>query len=1034
MTVIEPAVLTSPSEVQDVAERLMRSAEGTVRIEFLDNFGDGTVRAVVVWPTENTALSDICALFESFGLRLHRQLPLEGAGDGAYLYEFTMVGVPPADSLRNVAAAVEAHGGGQFSVDPFAALILAANIGWRDAVLLRAAARFLKQAGLGMSQGYVIDNLVQRPQFVAALLDYFNARFDPSTADRAHAIADTSRTLENHVEAATTVDEDRVLRAFATCFDALVRTSWFQVTADGHHKAHHAFMFDSARLSLHGPVIPYREIFVDSDDVEGLHVRSGAIARGGLRFSDRPEDYRTEVLGLMKTQTVKNSPIVPTGAKGVFIRKNPNIPVSQAYSVFINGLLDVTDNIVEGETVHPPRTVTHGADSSYLVVAADKGTAAFSDIANSIAAQRGFWLGDAFAAGGITGYDHKQMGITARGAWVSVRDHLTEIGIDVSTDPVTVAGIGDCSGDVFGNGMLHSNNLRLVAAFDHRHIFIDPDPDPVASHAERRRLYSQPGSSWADYDPSLLSTGGGIWPRSAKSIVLPDRARQLLCIDRQTVTPDELVRAVLQANVDLLWNGGIGTYVKSHRESHVDAADPANDSVRVNAGQLRAKVIGEGGNLGLTQRARVDFALRGGRINADFIDNAAGVATSDREVNLKIALESACRSGRLTAEQRNDLMAAAQDDVAATVLSGCHNQVLALGLAEAHAGRLLNRHERLIESLEHHNGLNRAAEGLPSESELAARAQAGQGLTRPEIAILLAYSKNVVCQELLHSSVPDDPAFVPALSAYFPSSWQGTVPINGPAEHRLAREIIATQIADDLINHVGPGLIYRLEERLDVRSPEVAAAYTVTRKLFGVDSLWEHARRGGTVGAQGRWNGLYDVQQFIEHTAGRLLRHTNGRIDITQTVNRYATHVDVLRSHLQKNAPDSWLRLRSQAVDLSETAVRLGLDVREVAQTYLALDDALGINWVINALEAHNPANWWDAMAAAALRDDITDALHQLTARLPRIEGWQSTAHQGISRVKGVVARLRRDGFVDVPRAATIGAELSGLGRWISGG
>ncbi|MGX9213606.1 NAD-glutamate dehydrogenase domain-containing protein [Mycobacteroides abscessus subsp. abscessus] len=1033
MTAIQSPVLPYTAHVQEVAERLTGAPQETVRAEFLDDAGDGTIRAVIAWPTEDIALSDICTLFEHFGLRLRRQLPLGPTGAGTYLYEFTSTATPLADSLRNVAAAVQAHGTKHFTVDPFAALILAANIGWRDTVLLRALARFLKQAGLGMSHAYVIDNLAQRPRFVAALLDYFNARFDPMTADRDRAVTEAARVLDSHVEAATTVDEDRVLRAFATCFGALVRTSWFQVSESGGHKAHQAFMFDSAQLSLCGSVVPYREIFVDCDDMEGLHVRSGAIARGGLRFSDRPEDYRTEVLGLMKTQTVKNSPIVPTGAKGVFIRKNPEITVAQAYSVFINGLLDVTDNIADGKTVHPAHTVTYGADSNYLVVAADKGTAAFSDIANHIAAQRGFWLGDAFAAGGTTGYDHKQMGITARGAWVSVRDHLTEIGIDVDTEAVTVAGIGDCSGDVFGNGMLHSANLRLVAAFDHRHIFIDPDPDPAASHAERRRLHTQPGSSWADYDPNLISDGGGVWPRSAKNIVLPKPAQELLSVDRQTLTPDQLVQAVLCAKVDLLWNGGIGTYVKSHRESHVDAADPANDSVRVNAEQLRARVIGEGGNLGLTQRARVDFALRGGRVNADFIDNAAGVATSDREVNLKIALESVCRSGQLTEVQRNARLTAAENDVAATVLSGCHNQVLALGLAEAYAPRLLNRHERLIESLERHNGLNRTAEGLPSESEIAARAQDGRGLTRPEIAVLLAYSKNVVCQELLSSDIPDDPAFVSALSAYFPDSWQCGLLTDGITEHRLAREIIATQISDDLINHVGPGLIYRLEERFGVRSPEVAAIYMVTRRLFKVDSLWEHARRGGTVGAQGRWQGLHDLQQFIEHTAGRLLRHAGGRIDIAATVERYAAHIDTLRSHLQRNAPDSWLRLRRQAVDLSETAVRLGSDVRNVAQTHLALEEALGMNWVINALESHHPANWWEAMAADALRDDITDALHRLTEFPRHVDGWQPIAPERISRLKEVVARARRDGFVDVPRAAAISAELSSLCRWAGG-
>lgn len=692
---------------------------------------------------------------------------------------------------------------------------------WRDVVLVRSAARFLRQAGLGMSPSYLIDTLREHPEFVTALAHYFTARFDPDIAagDRDVAVAAAQQALAVPIEATTTVDEDRILRAFVSFVSATLRTNWFQRDPDGRSKPYTAFLLDSAQLLPRGPIVPFREIFVDCEDVEGIHARSGPVARGGLRFSDRPEDYRTEVLGLMKTQTVKNSPIVPVGAKGALVRKNPAITAEQAYRTFINGLLDVTDNLVDGRAATPPRTVVYGDEDTYLVVAADKGTARFSDLANAIAVQRGYWLGDAFASGGSAGYDHKKMGITARGAWVSVRRHFEDLGIDVDTDPIRVAGIGDMSGDVFGNGMLLSTGIRLVAAFDHRHVFIDPDPDPRASYQERQRLAARATSSWADYDQSTLSRGGGVWPRTSKKIVLSSQARTALGISTaDPLTPTDVIRAILAAEVDLLWNGGIGTYVKSTREGHAETADPANGSIRIDADQLRATVVGEGGNLGLTQRARIDYALAGGRINADFIDNAAGVATSDREVNLKIARDTARRAGRVTDTERAELLDGALDEVSTAVLNSCEDQVLAISLAEAQAAQLLNRHERLIDNFERGSGISRTAEMLPTRTELVSRTRAGRGLTRPEIAVLLAWSKNVVRDELLAGTVPDDPIFRPALRSYFPTRFVRQLPEN-IATHRLAREIIATQIADDLINHVGPGLIYQLDERLGVNTP-----------------------------------------------------------------------------------------------------------------------------------------------------------------------------------------------------------------------
>ncbi|CAM5734645.1 hypothetical protein MAUB1S_04330 [Mycolicibacterium aubagnense] len=582
--------------------------------------------AHIQWPGHPPLLADVCAMFESFGLRV---ASYHYSDDAGHCYEFGDLSL--SESTRDlVAQACEAAIAGRWNVDRFAMLIAAAGIDWRRAVLVRAACRFVRQTGLGLSEDYIVESLVAAPEFVNALLALFNARFNP---DAAADIEQADREVTGLVDAATSLDDDRIRRALHAFVGATLRTNWFQVGPDGRPKDYVSFKIDSSRLSITGPVVPYREIFVHSDAVEGVHLRSGAIARGGLRWSNRAEDFRTEVLGLMKTQAVKNAPIVPTGAKGAFVLRSATVDPAEGYRTFIRGLLDVTDNIVDGAVRHPDRTVCPDGEDAYLVVAADKGTATFSDLANAIAAEYGFWLGDAFASGGSAGYDHKAMGITARGAWLSVRRHFAEAGHDIDVEPFTVAGIGDMSGDVFGNGMLLSRNIKLVAAFDHRHIFLDPNPDPAASYQERARLFALPRSSWQDYNPALISSGGGVWSRTAKSIPLSDQTRARLGITAAECTPNELINAVLRAPVDLLWNGGVGTYVRADDETDADAQDKANDRVRITASQLRCKVIGEGGNLGLTQQARIAFALNGGRVNADFIDNAAGVATSDLEVN-----------------------------------------------------------------------------------------------------------------------------------------------------------------------------------------------------------------------------------------------------------------------------------------------------------------------------------------------------------------------------------------------------------------
>lgn len=1021
------------ADVEHAVSRVLSSSgNNRTRLEFVHNqSGGNAVQAVVAWTSQRPSLTDVCAHFEHFGLLVMEQVSIVEAPPehSVSLFDFNIPQPWNAQRASKVAAAFEAADLHGFSVDHFAGLIVAANVNWREVMLIRSASRFLRQAGLPMSEKYVVATLRRHCEFVAGFARYFAARFDPETTDRAHATSEALDEQTSAIEATTSVDEDRILRAFFSFASATLRTNWFQRDPEGSIKPYASFMLDSSLLDSRGPIVPYREIFVDSDAVEGIHARTGQVARGGIRFSDRPEDYRTEVLGLMKTQAVKNSPIVPVGAKGAFVRKDPEISVEQAYRTFIAGLLDVTDNLVNGEAQTPPRTVTYGSSNSYLVVAADKGTARFSDLANTMATARGFWLGDAFASGGSAGYDHKKMGITARGAWVAVRRHFAELGMDADSDTLRVVGIGDMAGDVFGNGLLLSDRLKLVAAFDHRHIFIDPDPDPDVSFRERRRLAGLPASCWADYDLTTLSTGGAVWPRAAKRVALSEEARHLLELTATTLTPNDVIRAILAADVDLLWNGGIGTYVKSTRETHADAADPANDAIRINADRLHATVVGEGGNLGLTQRARIDFALAGGRVNTDFIDNAAGVATSDREVNLKIALDGPHRAGLLSMCDRDDLLALSQGEVTEAVLTGCENQILAITLAETQAPHLLNRHERMIENLESANGIDRAAEILPTKAELVSRTREGRGLTRPEISVLLALAKNIVRDELLQSDLPDNPAFATTLAAYFPSPIRHLLP-HAVESHRLAREIIATQIADDLLNHVGPGLIYQLEDRLGVPTPAVAAAYTVVRELFGVDDIWSQARDAAEYDPR-RWEVLHDVQLFIEHAAVRLLRHHGSRLEIGATIERYRSHLAMLAAH-PHGGTESSRRLRLEVFDLSETATRLNLDINRAAFAYLALEEQLDLDFIGRGLAAHRASTWWDAMSAASVRDQLTDAHHRLTAGVlalhddfdRMLELWRAGAATHIDRLMRIRAELGRDGVVDVPRAATVLSEL----------
>src|SRR5215207_4935017 len=842
-------------------------------------------------------------MFESMGLRVRDERPYEvtpSDGSPTWIYDFGVEydadGELDVDEVRErFRDAFVRVWRGEVENDGFNGLVLRAGLDWRDVTVLRAVARYLRQARVAFSQRYMAQALIAHPGIATALVELFRARFDPDR-ERGPEIADASaQQIEEAIEAVESLDEDRILRGFLAVVGAMLRTNHFQSNARGAPKPYLSFKLDPARIPLLPAPRPRFEIFVYSARVEGVHLRGGAVARGGLRWSDRREDFRTEILGLMKAQMVKNALIVPVGAKGGFVVKRPPADrgaladeVVACYRTFISGLLDLTDTVRDGRVTPPPDVVRRDGDDPYLVVAADKGTATFSDTANAIAQEYGFWLGDAFASGGSVGYDHKAMGITARSAWVSVARHFRELGIDIQSTEFSVVGIGDMSGDVFGNGMLLSPHIRLVGAFDHRHVFLDPNPDPAAGYGERRRLFELPRSSWADYDRSLISEGGGVWPRTAKSITLSAAAQKALGIEADKLTPAELIRALLRAPVNLLWNGGIGTYVKATAENNADVGDKANDAVRVDASQLRCRVVGEGGNLGFTQRGRVEYALAGGRINTDAIDNAGGVNCSDHEVNIKILLDAVVADGDLTAKQRNKLLADMTDAVAERVLRGSYLQTQALSLAVAEAPGMLDVHDRMMRSLEQGRRVDRDLEALPDGEAIVERRAAHAGLTQPELAVLLAYSKITLYAALLDSDLPEDPTLTAELAAYFPAPLPERF-ADRLERHRLRREIIATRVTNGIVDRAGITFVFRLQEDTGAAAADIARAYVVARHVFDMRGLWAAVEALDLeVAASTQIAMLLEARRLVERATRWLLRSRPPPLDIGSEIERFA--------------------------------------------------------------------------------------------------------------------------------------------------
>ena len=915
-----------------LAERVARSDEVDISV----SRPGGALRCKLFSPGAPVQLSNVVPIFENLGARVADERPYEVRPSEAqpiWIYDFGLSSDWSADTdTQNFRDAFLGVWRGELESDSLGGLVGSAALSGRQVSLLRAAVKYLRQAGTAFSDRYVRQALTSQPHIAGLLVELFETRFDPDRPDERATEALVSE-IEGAIDAVESLDQDRLLRGFLAIFQAVTRTNYYVPD-----RAFLSFKLDPSQLSFLPSPRPRFEIFVYSPRVEGVHLRGGKVARGGVRWSDRREDFRTEILGLMKAQTVKNALIVPVGAKGGFVVKRPpdgggrQARIDEAvacYSALIRGMLDLTDNIVDSTVVPPDRVVRRDGDDPYLVVAADKGTATLSDLANEIADEYGFWLGDAFASGGSHGYDHKAMGITARGAWECVTRHFRELGLDTQASDFTVVGIGDMAGDVFGNGMLLSPHIKLIGAFNHESIFIDPDPDPARSFAERRRLFEQPRSTWLDYDQEVISPGGGVFSRNAKHLELSPEARAALDVTAERLTPSELVRAVLRAPVDLLWNGGIGTFVKSTSESHADVGDKANDALRIDADGLRCRVIGEGGNLGLTQRARVEYALDGGLVNTDAIDNVAGVSCSDDEVNLKILLDSAVADGELSVAERNELLRGLTDDVSARVLGQSYAQALGLSLERARAREMVDLHVRLLRSLERGAQLDRRLEFLPSDEEIEERKRAGKGLTAPELSLLFASTKIMLHGALLESDVTDEDYLADELVDSFPPPLPERFR-DQMRRHPLRGDIIATHLANEIVDRGGATFAFRVAEENDVPAADVARAYMVALAAFDIRSLWAAVEAlDGRVDAAVQYGMLFDARRLLGRATRWLVNDPRRPIDIQAWIARIAPSAATLRAAIPEilhgAAREAW---DARVAELESSGVAHELAVR----------------------------------------------------------------------------------------------------------
>ncbi|MBA4696273.1 MAG: NAD-glutamate dehydrogenase [Legionella sp.] len=999
------------------------------------------------------ALTDVLPLLEKLGMRALSERPYSlKNGRDTSINDFALQYTRPVpfeiDKIRELFQNAFSHVWfGDAENDGFNQLVLAAGLDWHQVSVLRMYAKYFKQIGLTFSQEYIEDALSNNAAVAKKIVQLFEIRFNPQlSTKRDEEYQKVLDEIYAALEGVTNLDEDKIIRQYMHVISSTLRTNYYQVTREGHAKNYLSIKLNSKAIPGIPKPYPLYEIFVYSPQFEGVHLRGGRVARGGLRWSDRREDFRTEILGLMKAQQVKNAVIVPSGAKGGFVlkqlptqcsREETLLAAIQSYKLFIRGLLDITDNYHQGAIIKPQDTLSYDEDDPYLVVAADKGTATFSDIANEISLEYGFWLGDAFASGGSVGYDHKKMGITARGAWESVKRHFYELGQDIEENPFTVVGIGDMAGDVFGNGMLLSRQIKLVGAFNHLHIFIDPNPDPEVSFKERERLFHLPRSNWSDYDSQLISKGGGVFNRSAKAIPVSEEMKEAFGLTEPSIEPNELIRVLLTLNIDLLWSAGIGTFVKASTESHSDVGDRTNDAIRINAKQLMCKVVGEGGNLGFTQLARVEYAFKGGMIYTDFIDNSAGVNCSDKEVNIKILLNHIVASGDMTEKQRNELLSEMTPDVATLVIQDNFNQPRAISLAAMQSAASVELHSRYINELERSGKLDRELEFLPSESSLMELKLQGKGLTRPGIAVLLCYTKTLLKEQILASDLPEDTYLKDALVSYFPKQLQERFRPQ-MQEHPLKREIIATKLSNLIVNEMGFTFVYRLQDETGASIPAIVQAYVTARSVLDLEDIWTNMSLMGNQVTAKKQNELTTLYlRLLRRMTRWFLRNQRLGLTISKAVKHYREGVRAFKESLPKVLDE---RSRKQyeihyrdyvdlgipaqlaheltitralfpVLDVIAVSHETKIEVQKVAEVYFWIEGFLEMSWIRTQVISHPTETHWEALSREGLRDDLDWQQRLLAAGIlsicPPDKEFSSCFGLWVEKNKALIARWR---------------------------
>lgn len=1052
-------LISKLSEQQKIAMRLYRESSDKQSI----------LRFRIARRDESIALSDILPILENFGFRVIGERPYQitnAMSEQVWLYVFELAycnasendtGVAEVNAIANAfETAFQQVWQGNAESDLFNRLVLSGNADWRAVVMLRGYSKYMKQLALPYTRSYTAKTLAKYADITSSLIHLFDVRFNPAKDLNADQRATQAELIEQNIlsslDAVENLTEDQIFRQYLTLIQATLRTNFYQSDETGQDREYLSYKFDVNSIPDAPKPRPQFEIFVYSPQIEGVHLRGGKVARGGLRWSDRDEDFRTEVLGLVKAQQVKNSVIVPMGAKGGFICKQaPSASDREAflangiacYRTFISALLQLTDNLVDGSIVPPKSVVRWDGDDPYLVVAADKGTATFSDIANEISEAHNFWLGDAFASGGSVGYDHKKMGITAKGAWVSVQRHFREMGVNVQEQDFSVVAVGDMAGDVFGNGMLCSEHICLVAAFNHQHIFIDPNPDAASSYAERKRLFELPRSNWEDYESSLISSGGGIFSRAAKSIPLSDEIKQRFSITENELTPNEFIHAILKADVDLFWNGGIGTYVKSSKETHADVGDRANDSLRVNGTELGASVFGEGGNLGCTQLARVEYTLNGGRCNTDFIDNAGGVDCSDHEVNIKILLNQLLSSGSLDDSARNECLYSMTEEVSKLVLHNNYRQTQAISLAETEAGLRDVEYQRLIGHFENQGILDRELEFIPADDELHERKAYGKALTRPELSVLVSYAKLSLKQALANSDVANDAYLSQSAYQAFPAVLQEQYS-DSIDNHQLHNEIVATQIAGDLVNRMGIAFMHRMQEATGESAANTAKAYIASRDLFKIEQQWQAIEAlDYSISSELQHEMFSQLVRLVRRSSRWLLRNRRAQLDVEEVLASFGDTVNYIVENIESllfgDQLSNWQRKVNKYIgegvpaelaqfvassryfytvfSVANVVAKTDKPIDQVAACYATLGERLELNWFADQIMQMGVDNYWQAMARESFRDELENQQATLVLNMVSeldassvdvtVEEWMSQHQTYIDRWQTMTAELR---------------------------